>query len=89
MVSDWLSVQRHTAVPIETRGLLAEPHRGGVRLLGAAKVKHHNRRVLSEMLGLDPGAVQLVEGDVGGGFGPRGELYPEEFLISWLALRLG
>ena len=34
-------------------------------------------------------SVRYVEGDVGGGFGARGEFYPEDFVIPWLAIELG
>jgi carbon-monoxide dehydrogenase large subunit len=85
------SVQRHTAFPMEPRGLLAEPAPTGgrMRLYGAAKVPFYNRRVLAGMLGLAENAVDLIEVDVGGGFGARGEFYPEDFLIPMAALRLG
>jgi aerobic carbon-monoxide dehydrogenase large subunit len=86
-----LAVGRHTAVPLETRGLLAEhdPSSGRLTVWGAAKVKHFNRGVIATLLSLDPEAVRLVEVDVGGGFGVRGEIYPEDVLIPLLALRLG
>ncbi|HET8757805.1 MAG TPA: xanthine dehydrogenase family protein molybdopterin-binding subunit [Solirubrobacteraceae bacterium] len=85
-----LSVQRHTAIPLEARGLIAEPGGGHVLTVwGPAKVKHFNRAILATMLGLEPEAIRFLEPNVGGGFGPRGEFYPEDFLIPWLALRLG
>jgi len=86
-----LTVGRHTAVPMETRGLVAEhdPATGRLTVWGAAKVKHFNRGVIAALLGLDPEAVRLVEVDVGGGFGVRGELYPEDVLVPFLALTLG
>jgi carbon-monoxide dehydrogenase large subunit len=86
-----LHVGRHTAVPLETRGLVAEHDRGTGRLTvwGAAKVKHFNRLATATLLGLDPAAVRLVEVDVGGGFGVRGELYPEDLLVPFLAMTLG
>jgi carbon-monoxide dehydrogenase large subunit len=85
------SVQRHTAFPMETRGLLAEwdPTSSRMRVFGAAKVPFYNRRVLAGMLGLAESAVDLIEVDVGGGFGARGEFYPEDFLIPFAARRLG
>jgi aerobic carbon-monoxide dehydrogenase large subunit len=81
------SVQRHTAFPMETRGLLAEwdEPSGRMRLFGATKVPFFNRRVLADMLGLPQNAVDLIEVDVGGGFGARGEFYPEDFLIPFAA----
>lgn len=86
-----LIVGRHTAVPMETRGLVAEYDRvtGRLTVWGAAKVKHFNRGVIADLLDLDVEAVRLVEVDVGGGFGVRGELYPEDVLIPFLALTLG
>jgi carbon-monoxide dehydrogenase large subunit len=83
-------VQRHTAVPLETRGLVAElGDDGRLTVWGPAKVKHHNRVILSDLLDLPPERIRFVEPDVGGGFGPRGEFYPEDFLVPWLAVRLG
>lgn len=84
-----LELPRQTGAPLETRGLVAEPTGSGVTIWGAAKVKHFNRTVLAELLELDPDAVRLVEVDVGGGFGVRGELYPEDVLVPLAALRLG
>jgi carbon-monoxide dehydrogenase large subunit len=85
-----LAVQRQTGAPLETRGLLAVPGDDGrLTLWGAAKVKHFNRGAIAVMLGLDPAALRLVEVDVGGGFGVRGEVYPEDALVPWAALRLG
>jgi carbon-monoxide dehydrogenase large subunit len=89
--SQRFSVQRHTAFPMETRGLLAEwdATRGRMTVHGATKVPFFNRKVLAAMLGLDVTAVELIEVDVGGGFGARGEFYPEDFLIPFAARRLG
>ena len=84
-------VHRHTAVPLETRGLLAEwdAARGKLTVAGATKVPYPNRRILAARLGLDVESVELVECDVGGSFGVRGEFYPEDFLIPFAARRLG
>ena len=57
-------------------------------LYGAAKVPHYNRDAISRMLGLSPGRLELSEGHVGGGFGIRGELYPEDVLVVAAVLRL-
>jgi aerobic carbon-monoxide dehydrogenase large subunit len=84
-----LELPRQTGAPLETRGLVAEPTARGLTIWGAAKVKHFNRTVIAELLGLDPRDVRLVEVDVGGGFGVRGELYPEDVLVPLAALRLG
>jgi aerobic carbon-monoxide dehydrogenase large subunit len=85
------SVQRHTASPMETRGLLAEWDPGHQRMVvsGATKVPFFNRRVVAEMLQLEQSQVDLMEVDVGGGFGARGEFYPEDFLIPFAARHVG
>ena len=76
---------------METRGLLAEWDAGADRLTvwGETKVPYFNRRTLASMLGMDEARIDFAEADVGGGFGARGEFYPEDFLIPYLARRLG
>src|SRR5207302_6862582 len=85
------SVQRHAAVPMETRGLLAEWDGKDERLSvsGVAKVPFPNRRMLAKMMGLAEQSIRMVEYDVGGGFGARGEFYPEDFLVPFAARLLG
>jgi aerobic carbon-monoxide dehydrogenase large subunit len=83
-------VQRHMALPMEPRGLLAEwdARAGRLVVMGAAKVPFFNLRILAALLRLPGSAVDLIENDVGGGFGARGEFYPEDFLIPFTARRL-
>jgi carbon-monoxide dehydrogenase large subunit len=88
VVSDRLRIQRHTAIPMETRGLVAEVVDGRLTVWGVAKAKHFTRTALARMLDLPESEIRCIEGDVGGGFGVRGEFYPEDFLIPWLAVRL-
>ena len=83
------AVGRHSGIPMETRGLLARPvASGGVELYGVAKVPHYNCATIADMLSLAPGQVVGREGHVGGGFGIRGELYPEDLLVTYAALKL-
>lgn len=76
-------IQRHAAMFMEPRGFVAEWNEvaGKLTVWGAAKTAWYNRRVLAAALGLDVEAVDLIEVDVGGGFGSRGEFYPEDYLI--------
>ncbi len=85
------STQRHTALPMEPRGVLAEwdPARSRLTVRGAAKVLFANRRILAKQMGLSEDAIDMVEYDVGGGFGARGEFYPEDFLIPFAARYCG
>src|SRR5215208_543897 len=83
-------VQRHSAVPMEPRGLLAQwDEAGRLTMHGAAKVPFINRRVLAQHLNLPEASIRMVENDVGGGFGVRGEFYPEDFLIPFAARLTG
>jgi carbon-monoxide dehydrogenase large subunit/6-hydroxypseudooxynicotine dehydrogenase subunit gamma len=86
-----LGIGRHSAVPIETRGALSRIDAANdvLELYGAAKVPHRNRDALARMFGRSTTAVVLKEGNTGGGFGVRGELYPEDFLVCVAAMRLG
>ena len=71
---------RHTANPMETRGLAAsyDPGREQLTVWGETKVPHYNRGVLSSLLQMPEHRIHFVEPDVGGGFGVRGEFYPGE-----------
>jgi carbon-monoxide dehydrogenase large subunit len=82
--------QRHTATTMETRGLIAvwDAAAQHLSVYGAAKVPFASRGMLARQIGLPESAIDLIEGDVGGGFGMRGEFYPEDFLIPFAARRL-
>ena len=84
-----LAIGRHSGVPLETRGAIAryDAARDVLELYGAAKVPHWNRDNIARMLRRSPSSVHLIEGHVGGGFGIRGELYPEDVLVCLAALR--
>ncbi len=85
------AVHRHAAVPMEPRGLLAQWDAAAGRLVvqGAAKVPFANRAILSALIGLPESDVDLIELDVGGGFGARGEFTHEDFLIPFAARLTG
>jgi CO/xanthine dehydrogenase Mo-binding subunit len=83
-----LSIGRHSGVPLETRGAIAryDAARDMLEMHGAAKVPHWNRDTMAQMLGRARQSMQLYEGHVGGGFGIRGEIYPEDVLVCAAAL---
>jgi carbon-monoxide dehydrogenase large subunit/6-hydroxypseudooxynicotine dehydrogenase subunit gamma len=86
-----LAIGRHSGVPLEPRCLLAVPGRepGELAIFGMTKVPVWNRDLLAGLLGVDETLIRVHAIDAGGGFGVRGEFYPEDFLIPWLAIRLG
>ena len=86
------SYPRQTAAALETRGLVAvppDPRGGELHLIGSTKCIHINRTILAPIFGIPLGALRLIEVDVGGGFGVRGELYPEDILVPLAAMKLG
>jgi carbon-monoxide dehydrogenase large subunit len=84
------SVHRHSAVCLEPRGLLAEwdGTRAKLTVLGAAKIPFTTRRILAHQMDLPDDCVEMVEVDVGGGFGVRGDFYCEDYLIPFAARKL-
>jgi len=87
IIEERFSTQRHAAVPLENRGLVAEwdEGRGLLTVWGPTKMTHTNWRILSELIDLPQSSIRFIEPDVGGGFGARGEFYPEDFLIPFAA----
>jgi carbon-monoxide dehydrogenase large subunit len=75
---------------IEPRAVIAVPARGHEKLtlLSSTQVPHHIRRMVAEQLGVPESAMRVIAPDVGGGFGYKGKLYPEESLMAFAALRL-
>ena len=82
---------RHGGTPMEGRGVVA--HWNGDRtkltLHATSQVPYLHRNGLAKVLGVPDGAVQLLVGDVGGGFGIKAVLYPEDAAVAQLARRLG
>lgn len=91
VVSAELRIGRHTGVPLETRGLVADwgGGRGELTIWGASLVTHYHRRVLATLLGLPIHRIHMRNTDAGGNFGVRGDFFPEDFLVPWLARRTG
>jgi aerobic carbon-monoxide dehydrogenase large subunit len=86
-----LRIGRHYGLTMEPRGVMAEwnAELGKLTVSGAAKVPFANRRILAKLIGLQEDAIEMIENDVGGGYGARGEFYPEDFLIPFAARLFG
>jgi aerobic carbon-monoxide dehydrogenase large subunit len=92
VIRERFTYPRQTAAALETRGLVAvppDPRGGELHLIGSTKCIHINRGILAPIFGIPLGALRLTEVDVGGGFGVRGELYPEDILVPLAAMKLG
>jgi carbon-monoxide dehydrogenase large subunit len=89
IVGDVYTIQRQAPMPMETRGVLAEFEDGRVTVWSSTQISHMLRTILAEVLGLRESNIRVIAPDVGGGFGGKAQIYPEELLIPWLAMRLG
>ncbi len=91
-----LKVRRHirtarqSMAPMEGRGVVChwDSRLDQLVMVSAAQMPHINRAGLSECLGLDQGQIRVIAPDVGGGFGYKGILLPEEVCLAWLAMHL-
>jgi carbon-monoxide dehydrogenase large subunit len=86
-----LLTARQCMSPLEGRGVVAHwDHRLDQLVVHtAAQMPHINRTGLAACLGLDEGQIRVISPDVGGGFGYKGILLPEEICVSWLAMHGG
>src|SRR3989440_6667067 len=86
-----LTIGRAGGQPMETRGLIAEYNAmaGLLTVWASSQVPHQVRQFVCDLLNLPPHRVRVVAPDVGGGFGAKLIVYPEDVLIPFLALRFG
>jgi carbon-monoxide dehydrogenase large subunit len=80
---------RYCATPIEPRGVIAAPEGDGVCVWSSTQVPYRLRAALAELLELPEEAVRVRCPDIGGGFGQKAHVYPEEIVVAWLARTLG
>lgn len=82
---------RYAAMPMECRGVVAQhdARTDSVTIWSSTQVVHWVRREAAAVLRLPEARIRCVALDVGGGFGVKGHVYPEDLLIPFLARRLG
>ena len=82
---------RQCMAPLEGKAVLAryDEHKGQLVVYTSTQVPHLIRTGLSQFLGLDQADVRIIAPDVGGGFGYKCVLQPEEISVSWAAMRTG
>ena len=86
-----ISTSRQCMSPLEGRGVVATfDHRlDQLTLYTGSQMPHIVRNGLSDTLDIDQGRIRIVSPDVGGGFGHKGILLPEEVCLSWLTMKIG
>ncbi len=91
VIKENLRVHRGGCHAIETRGLIAqyEAKSGFLTIWASCQGPHRIRRTLLQLMEMPEHKVRVIAPRVGGGFGPKGGFYPENFLVPWLAVRFG
>jgi len=91
VIRETLRIHRGGCHAIETRGIVAqyEPKEGFLTIWASCQGPHRIRRTLLQLMDIPEYKVRVIAPRVGGGFGPKGGFYPENFLVPWLAIRLG
>ena len=86
-----LRTARQAMSPLEGRAVIAhwQARLGQLVVLSSTQQPHIVRSGLAECLGLEEGQIRVVAPDVGGGFGYKGILLPEEVALAWATRRLG
>jgi len=91
IVKQRYEVQRLAPAPLETRGVAAyyETREDMLTVWDSTQEPHQVREQLTHQLGRTDAKVRVIAPDVGGGFGEKGAVYPEEILVPYLAILLG
>ena len=81
---------RQCMSPLEGRGVVCQwdSRLDQLTMWSSAQMVHVNRQGLAECLGLDQGQIRVISPDVGGGFGYKGILLPEEIVLAYLTMKL-
>jgi len=86
-----ITTARQCMSPLEGRGVVATfDHRlDQLTLWTGAQMPHIVRNGLSDCLDIAQGQIRIISPDIGGGFGHKGILLPEEVCLAWLAIHKG
>jgi carbon-monoxide dehydrogenase large subunit len=91
VVKQRITSQRLIPTAMETRGVVAEWHAGdrSLTLHSSTQIPHLLRTLLAMMLGLEENRLRVVTPEVGGGFGSKLNVYAEEALMGFVAMKIG
>ena len=87
-----LSIANNRLIPtcMETRSVIAAPDPDGtLTVYMPSQVPHMHRRWIAETVAIPEHQLRVIAPDIGGGFGAKMHLYPEELLCPYLARELG
>ena len=88
IVEATISHSRLAPSPMEPRGIAVayDPARDRLTIWHATQTPHRTRSELARILAIDPARIRVIARDVGGAFGMKASLYPEEVFAVWAAL---
>ncbi|MBS1811160.1 MAG: molybdopterin-dependent oxidoreductase [Acidobacteria bacterium] len=91
IVTQRLNHQRLAPISIEPRGVLAQYFRGEeqLNLWSSTQIPHLLRTQVAIMLGMAENKLRVITPEVGGGFGCKLNVYAEEALLGWIAMKVG
>lgn len=91
VVDETFTIGRHAGMPLECRGVVAswDSRRERIEMWTSTQVPHIVRNTVCASTGWAHAELTVHVPDVGGGFGPKANVYPEEVVVPWLARRLG
>ena len=89
VIRERFSIQRQAGIPIETRGAVGLYENGELTLWSSNQNSHPLRRAMSRVSGRPIESIRVIAPDVGGGFGIKGVLYPEDIMVGLIAIELG
>src|SRR5438128_1063480 len=91
VISQKMIHQRLAPIAMEPRGVLARyfPGEGELTVWSSTQIPHLLRTQLALMIGIAENKLRVITPEVGGGFGSKLNVYPEEALLGWIAMQLG
>ena len=89
VISGTYKMHRHGAVPMETRGVVADYDGERLTVWSSTQQPFIERSTLSHILGIRESKIRVVVPSIGGGFGAKLHVNPENAVVAWLAMRLG
>jgi carbon-monoxide dehydrogenase large subunit len=91
IVKQRITSQRLVPMAMETRGVVAEWRAADrtLNLYSSTQVPHLLRTLVAQMLGIEENRLRVVAPEVGGGFGSKLNVYAEEALMGFVAMKIG
>ncbi len=91
VVKQRITSQRLIPTSMETRGVVAEwrPGDRAINLYSSTQIPHLMRTLVAGILGMPENRLRVITPEVGGGFGSKLNVYAEEALMSFIAMRIG